>query len=129
MKTDTKQSSKEETGRGSLHRLVGLIPCPKCGAGQHPPIQSDGKRAWWNCGSYGIGEVDRQSDVCAEREEHNETKRENARLRDGLREMRDLIRAMNFGDTFPRIARSLQNADNLISPNAKLSGSPTESNE
>ena len=80
MKTDKSNNAelppKKEDGDRSLDRPVGLIPCPSCGAGQHPPIPSDGKRAWWNCGSYGIGKVDHQSDVCAEREEHNETKRE-----------------------------------------------------
>lgn len=50
--------------------------CPKCGDEQYPVQVRDGNRLYWTCGSYGIGKVDHQSDLCREREAHNKTKEE-----------------------------------------------------
>lgn len=47
--------------------------CPKCGAQQQG--EPDGRRVWWQCGSYGVDRVNHQSDWCLERESHNETRR------------------------------------------------------
>lgn len=44
-----------------------------------------------------------------------ELERENVRLLEALTEMRDMIKAMNFGDTFPRITRTLKSADDIMS--------------
>ena len=59
------------------------LPCPRCNAPQSRVAQRDGSRQWWSCDSYGYGgKVKDQSALCSEREEHNETKRAIARIRE-----------------------------------------------
>jgi hypothetical protein len=44
-----------------------------------------------------------------------EWSRENAEMRATLADMRDLIKAMNFGESFPRIVNVLKDADYILS--------------
>jgi hypothetical protein len=49
--------------------------------------------------------------------ERDELKALLTKARDSVREMRDILKAMNFGDNFPRVARAISNADDILSNN------------
>jgi len=45
---------------------------------------------------------------------------ERNKARDSVREMRDILKGMNFGDSFPVVKRAIKNADSILS-NIKMS--------
>ena len=113
---------KSQTASGSVDRLVGHV-CPYC---RSPLVRESLSGPLFSCWSFGISDNQMggpgRSTLCLEREAHNKTKQENARLQYAVKILLDASWNGPIGADHP--ARNM--AADILQPNVEVTGDPLE---